>query len=746
LRISALLLAAVLAASGCAPLTGLLGRGPDAGERLARSVTIVRDEWGVPTIYGPTDAAVAFGLAYAQAEDNYWQIEEDYIHALGRAAHFYGDRYLANDLVKAAFDVERLSREEYAGEPPERRAVWDAFAAGLNYYLRTNPQAQPRLIVPWEPWMFFARFRLVGATTTVDGVRLGQVQDVARQVTAAGVAAPIGGAEGGAWEAGEPPADDEGWAADVAGSPRRYTPQGSNMWAVSGTRTESGHALLFQNPHVGFFGSGQRYEMHLHSDAGWHVRGFAVLGTPVPRAGHNEHLAWSHTNTAADHSDVYEIIFDHPSDPLMYRYDGGWRQATEWDATIRVNTAAGVEERSYRFRRTHHGPVVAMRDGRALAVRVGRLEEGGSLQQWYEMGRAANLEQFRNALNRRAFTISNTMYADTAGNIYYLHGNAVPRRDPRFDWTRPVDGSTPATEWQGWHELSELPELLNPRSGWLQNTNSSPFHATGEADNLDPDAFPAYMAPESDNARARSSRRLLEGEERWTLDRWQEAAFDTYVAAAEGDVFRVLIHEWEEVGGTHYQRAMQVDEAIDALRGWDRVATLESEATTLFILWQERLRSGEFTGRHAEFRAMEEVVGHLRRHFGSALVPWGEVNRLQRVHTSGAEPFRSDAPSLPVVGAPGWAGTIFAFVAEPGPDGRRYGVSGNTWVSIVELAPGVRSRSVVTFGQSADPASPHWFDQAPLFATGGMKQAWFTRDEVAASARRVYQPGPAGPR
>jgi acyl-homoserine-lactone acylase len=715
LRVIPILLAILITTPACAPLTGLLPAAADPLERVARSVTIVRDEWGVPTIYGPTDAAVVFGLAYAQAEDNYWQIEEDYIHALGRASHYYGDRYLANDLVKAAFEVERLSREEYEREPPERRALWDAFAAGLNYYLRTTPGARSRLISPWEPWMLLARFRPVDAATVVGGVRLGEV-------AGAGTGTGTGTGTGAGAGAG----------AGAAGA-----------WAVAGGRTAGGHALLLQHGHADFFGGGQHYEMQVHSDAGWHVRGFALLGSPVPRAGHNAQLAWAHTASGADHAAVYAVIFDHPTDPLLYRYDDGWRRATEWEHVLRVNTADGVVERRYTFRRTHHGPIVAERDGRALAVRIGRMEEGGALQQWYEMGRATGLDAFRAALNRRALPGTGTMYADAAGNIYYVHGSAVPRRAPGLDWSQPVDGSSSATEWQGWHELSELPELLNPRSGWLQSMGGTPFLASGAGDTPDPARYPDYMVPASEDGRARSSRRLLEAETSWSFAAWQQAAFDTYIAEAEGDALRLLIHEWEEVGGTHAERAMRVDEAVDALRSWDRVATAESEATTLFVLWQERLRSGAFTGPHAQFRALEDVVLELRQHFGSALVPWGEVNRLQRVHSSGREPFSAEAPSLPVAGAPAWAGVIFAFDAVPGPAGRRYGVSGHGWVSAVELAPGaVRSRSVVPFGQSADPASRHWFDQAPLYAGGELKPAWFTREDVQANARRVYRPGP----
>jgi acyl-homoserine-lactone acylase len=700
---------------------------PGAGARMAASVTIYRDEWGVPHIYGPTDASVAFGMAYAQAEDNFWQIEEDFARDLGRAAELYGESELGADLVRAAFEVERLSREEYEREPPATRRIWDAFARGLNFYLDTHPEVQPRLLTRFEPWFIFARFRAASPGTTVDGVRLSGV-----------VAMPLDTlTREGEWlEAGT-------WDPAVVGASGAEEEQayGSNTWAVAPARTAERHALLFHSPHVGFFGGGQRYEAHLRSEQGWHFSGFAILGSPMPRAGHNEHLGWSHTDTGADGADAYELTFDHPTDRLSYRYGDGWRQALEWDASIGVRTAAGIERRRFRFRKTHHGPVVSNGEGTPVAVRLARFEEGGALQQWYAMGKATSLEEFRAALGRAALPI-NTMYADGAGNIMYVHGNAVPRRAAGQDWSRPVDGASPANEWQGYHTLDELPQLQNPASGWLQNANATPFLATADGHNLQRDGYPSYMAPEADNGRARVSRTILASDEDWTLEELERSAFDTRVAEAAEQI-PALIDEWERFGARDPERAARLDTAIHELFEWDHVSTIESVPMTYFLLWLERMRRpGADTIAWARVIALEETVNTLARDWGRQRVPWGEVNRLQRIHTSGQMPFDDARHSLPIAGAPGWAGIVFNFYTRPGPEAkRRYGTSGHTGVSVVEFAPRVRARSVVTFGQSANPASPHWFDQAPLYAEGRFKEAWFWHEDVERNARRSYRPG-----
>jgi acyl-homoserine-lactone acylase len=732
------ILVLLLATGACAPITRIREHF-DSSIQTARKVTITRDSWGVPHIDAPTDAAAVFGIGYAQAEDNFPQIEEDYLNALGRSASVHGEAGLANDIVKTAFEVERLSREEYEREPKERRALWDAYAAGLNYYLRMHPEVQHAGIQRFEPWFPFAIFRLASAGTTIDGVRLRDV--IATPVGTPRIVRPRIAATSAASQsnAGDlaltPPVDP------LEGEPGM--PIASNAWAVAPSRTANGHAMIFQNPHVGFFGGGQRWEVHVRSNEGWNVSGFAILSTPIPRSGHNEHLGWTHTNSAADASDAWLEHFDNDADGMAYRYGDGWRHATTFDADIDVNTEAGVERRTYRFLRTDRGPVIAGEDGQRYTVRIARFEDGGSLQQWYAMNRADSLAAFREALAQTAFPISNTTYADDRGNIFFLQGNAVPRRDPRYDWTRPLDGADTAAVWQGYHSLDELPQLLNPESGWLQNTNSTPFLATADGSNLDSAAYPAYMARESDNARARISRKILSEEKNWTFDEWQKAAFDTYVLEAD-DAIPAIIDEWERLGAHDPGAAARVDPAIEDLRTWDHRSTIESTAMTLFVMWFERMTRNEevLSGEWSRTRMLEDAMDSLTADWGRTDVAWGEINRLQRIGSSGTEPFDTTRPSLPVPGAPGTLGIVFNIGTRPGPAGRRrFAIRGHTWVSVVEFADEPVARSIVTFGQNADPESPHWFDQAPLYAEGRFKPAWFTREQVDADAQERYHPG-----
>jgi acyl-homoserine-lactone acylase len=699
-----------------------------SAEKLARSVTIYRDSFGVPHIFGKTDASVVFGLMYAQCEDNFWQLETDLIRSLGRAAEIDGERGLPTALAYRAFEIEKLSQAEYERLPARSKALCDAFAAGLNYFIARNPQIKTRLITRFEPWHILADNRI----GRMSGIRrIGLTPNEFR------IATPEPAPKTDHEDPGLDFTASHSWFDEMKTEPL----EGSNMWAIAPSKSASGRAMLLINPHVGFFGGGQRYEAHLHSDEGLNVYGFALLGTPYIRSGFTQNLGWSHTNNYADTADAYLETFDDPKNPLAYRYGASYRTAVEWTEEVKVITANGPETRRYRFRKTHHGPIIGVRDGKQVAVRVAKLEEGGELDQRFAMNRARNFAEFKAALSRLAHTGSNTIYADRAGNIFYVHGNAVPRRDPKFDWAKPVDGDKAETEWKGYHTLDELPHLFNPKSGFLQNCNSTPFLATLEGNPRKED-FLQYLAPEEDTPRAKSSRRILSEKEKFTFDEWTRAATDTTVNEAEPAITRIIA-AWNELPAKEKALFNKLEPAIRELADWDRVARTDSVATTLFLLTNERaFRDGKNLDYKARLRLLETVINDLEKTFGKWRVAWGEINRLQRVHTGGDEPFSDERQSWPVAGGPGAAGLVFTYHAraEKGQK-RRYGTSGNTFVSVVEFGKQLRARSVLVFGQSADPKSPHYTDQAELYAQGKFKDVRFSLRDIKANLEESYHPG-----
>lgn len=720
-----LLVLLLLVPNGCAPLGSVIPFGASGPGTLASAVTIARDEWGVPHVLGETDAAALFGIGYAQAEDAFWRLEEDYLHALGRASHWYGERYLASDLLQAAFEIERLSREEYLREPAERRSLWDAFAAGINFYIATSG-VRPRLLTNFEPWMPFALARAIPAGTTIDGVQLGVTTRTADGIQLVGQ--PVDTIAGDTSHH-----YDRSRTAEYGRGELDAWPQAGSVWAVSRSRSESGMPLLLHQHAGRFFGSGTTWEMMVDSETGWHVRGHARLGMPMPAGGHTDRTAWGHTASFADVADLYEIRFDRGEAGARYVFDGEWRTAVEWEDTLLVNSPTGVVGRVFRFRRTHHGPIVLARDGVALAAGIARMDEGGSLQQLHAQGKSKTIEEFRAALDQRALH-GNTIYADVDGNIFYLHGNAQPVRRDGVDAGVPLDGTTSATAWLGYRPINDLPQMLNPPGGWIVGGGER-FEVGGE------ESAAGAVVTLPRRAAASAAARIVAGDSSWAFDDWSAAAFDTYVHDA-ADLIPELIAEWEQVGGMDAARARRLDDALEELRSWDYKADAGSEAATLFILWREQLRTGVYGGEHVRFQAMEHVVARLERDHGSAMVALGAVNRLQRRPPD--ETFSDDDASLPMQGAPGWAESVFSFDAVDVPESRmRYGIAGTRWIAAVELGPDVRFRSVVPFGQSGDPASPHWFDQAPLYAGGTLKRGRFGREDITGSATRIYRPGDA---
>ncbi|MGH9764880.1 MAG: penicillin acylase family protein, partial [Blastocatellia bacterium] len=417
-----------------------------AAEKLAHSVTIYRDTYGVPHVYGPTDASCVFGYAYAQAEDNFKQIEDSYIHAIGRAAEVDGDSELPSDTLNRALEIPGLSQEEYKHATPRIHQLADAFAEGIDYFIEHNPQVHPKLLTHFEPWYLFAFNRYALYQLFIfgkSGVKPDQIMT-------------------------------------TFGTKETAAQIGSNMWAVMPGKSTDGHALLFINPHQPFFGPGQWYEGQVHSDEGWDMSGASFFGSPCPTIGHNEYLGWSHTVNDPDIVDVYAEKFDNPKDPLAYKYGDGYKEAVQWTETLKIKTAKGVESKSFTFKKTIHGPVVSVKDGQQYTIRLAKLVEGGQLDEWYAMSRAHNIAEFKAAMSKLAVPMFNCVYADRDGNIFYVYNAAVPRRSTKFDWSKPVDGSNPETDWLGYHTFNELPQLTNPATGFVQNCNSTPFMTTTE--------------------------------------------------------------------------------------------------------------------------------------------------------------------------------------------------------------------------------------------------------------------------
>lgn len=694
-------------------------------EELAKNVTIYRDGYGVPHIDGTNDEAVIFGFAYCQAEDYFWQIEDSYVMGMGRYAELYGKKHYARDVLNRAFEIPQRAQDDFRNLDEESRRISIAFTEGLNYFLAKHPGVEPRLITHFEPWHVLAFGRQV-----VLEMGFGKV-GVSRDKV--------------------PTQYDELKEA-----------VGSNAWAIAPSKTKSGNAMLFINPHQPYFGFGQFYEAHLRSGEGWNFSGATFFGSPIPTLGRNEHLGWAFTVNDPDIGDAWSVTFDDPDNPLNYRYDGGHRTAVEWQDTIRVrNRQGGFDEEVVTFRKTHHGPIVKkVSDTEYVAANIGKFNEAILSRQNLQMVRAKNLDEFLAAMSMLDFHIFNTVYADKAGNILYLYNGIVPRREPGFDWANTVDGSDPRTEWKGIHSIDELPRLLNPTTGYVQNCNSTPFTTSDDGNPAIGD-FPAYMVKEkhNDTRRAKVSRLLLRDLEDVTYEKWQEVVFDTTIYWALSELPRYE-RALEKLRKDDPQLASKVAPYLAHLLDWDYRSDTDSTQTTLCLAWYDELHGlgenlkAKFIGnRAAQFKALVTAAKKLNKSFGNWKIAWGDVNRLQRHANVGGPdlgdflfiPFSDKEPSLPSAGLRGSAGVAFTMYFMPTipfkPVKKHYAVVGTSYVAAIEFGEKVHGKTLVQYGASGDPSSPHFFDQAELLSQRKLKESPFYWEDVVAAAKRVYHPG-----
>ncbi len=703
-------------------------------EQQAARIEIVRDDWGIPHVYGKTDADAVFGMIYAQAEDDFNRIEVNYLNAMGRLAEAEGESAIWRDLRMKLFIDPAEIQTQFKASPAWLQTLCTAWADGLNYYLHMHPETTPRVLARFEPWM---------ALTFSEGSIGGDIESVSLKALEAFYGAP----------------DSTPAVARVVLEPasaERFAPAkeptGSNGIAIAQQNTVNKRALLLINPHTSFF---FREEVQMVSEEGLNAYGAATWGQFFIYQGFNDKAGWMHTSSGADVIDEFAETVTKQGDGWVYRVAGAEQPVVSRKLTIPYKGASGPASREITVYRTQHGPVVRAADGKWISVALMQ-EPVKALTQSWTRTKAKSLKEFRTTMELHTNSSNNTVYADADGNIAYFHANHVPKRNPKFDWNKPVDGSDTATTYRGVHSLDESPNMINPATGWIQNTNNWPFSVSG-ASSPKASAYPKYMETVEENPRGVHAIRVLANRKDFTPEALRDAAYDSYLPAF-ADLVPLLVKAYDDVAMTSPLRG-KLGEQVSQLRTWDYRWAEKSVATTLAVFWgeelwrraradadDENLSMYEFMAKKTtpaqKLEALVAASDTLTTNFGSWKTFWGDVNRFQRRTGDIVQPFSDVAPSLPVPFASARWGSLASFGARPYPGTKKwYGTSGNSFVAVVEFGDSVRAKAVTAGGLNSNPGSKHFNDQAERYATGNLRDVYFYRPQLTGHTERTYHPG-----
>ena len=698
-----------------------------AWEAQAQSVTIIRDDWGIPHIYGETDADAVFGMIYAQAEDDFNRIEVNFLNSQGRLAEAEGEDEIWRDLRMKLFIDPADMQTQYDASPQWLKDLMDAWASGLNYYLYTHPEVQPRVLTRFEPWMALT-FSEGSIGGDIERVNLGRLEAFYGQPSNAQAVLDR-----------EPSSTTLALVPSGLNEPDiNEEPTGSNGIAIAPANTSAGNALLLINPHTSFF---FREELHMVSEQGLDAYGAVTWGQFFVYQGFNENAGWMHTSSGVDNIDEFLETVVERDGTLYYRYGDEERPVTARQVTVPYKTDTGMAEREFTVYRTHHGPIVREVDGAWVSVAL--MEEPmDALIQSYMRTKAQSYDEYIEVMRTHTNSSNNTVFADSEGNIAYLHSNFIPVRDTRFNYLQPVDGSDPATDWQGVHSIEETPNALNPSVGWLQNTNNWPFSAAGP-DSPRREEFPVYVQRSGENARGLHAMRVLEGKTDFTLQSLIDAAFDSYLTGFE-ELIPALVRAYDQADASNPLKAELADQ-VSILRDWDLRWSVESIPTSLAIFFGEETRRLDATEREVPqqlLQALSAASARLEADFGNWRTPWGDINRFQRLTGDIVQPFDDAGPSTPVGFPSARWGSLASFGARAYPQTKKwYGTSGNSFVAVVEFGDEVRARAVTAGGLDSDPSSQHFNDQAELYATGDLREVYYYRADVEGHIEREYHPG-----
>lgn len=679
------------------------------------AVTIYRDDFGIPNVFADTEDGACYGVGYAQAEDRLEELLKQYRRACGTMSEVFGPSFLRDDYRQRVWRHAAISREKYAEVSLRTRRMLEAFIEGIKTYMRRHPEKVP----PWaeepEPWMVVALGRYV-----------------------------IWG-----W-----PEGDAGSDLERAGiKPDPVEPRASNEWAVSGKRTASGAPIALIDPHLSWYGPFRFYESRLYG-GDLQVAGVSVVGAPIPSLGHSRYASVAMTTGGPDAADVYEITLD-PDHPGKYFYDGQWKDLTTSTEVIRVKNGDTVEEVTKKIEYTHHGPIVAHRDGKGYAMKLPYFGEVGLSEQIYAMMTSRNLAEMKAALGRLQLMEQNIMVSTVQGDIFYLRNGRVPIRPPGYDWSRPVPGNTSRTEWLGIHPLSDLVQITNPPQGYMQNCNVSPaVMMVGSP--LKPEVYAKrpYLFNEEQpylHQRAAQVRSELHADDRLTLERAIEIAHSTAIYNA--NLWQHFLEEAARAAGAQEKLGEDARRLLRLILDWNRRSDPDSKGAVAYFYWKEAVYSfPEEVGPELEIRGEKRLgeVARLRDRTGLEPPPFPGPKLLDALE-SGAKQLRGDWGELEVpygrVFRIGRAGSPRTFPVGGGSlsgmsapravgfkkldDGKSWiGASGQTATQVVLLTDPPQSFSLLPLGESDDPSSPHFDDQAEkLMQFRRLKPTYFLKKE-----------------
>lgn len=712
-------------------------------QKQAQNVTIIRDNFGVPHIYGKTDADAVFGLLYAQCEDDFPRVEMNYIEKLGRLGEVNGEKDIYDDLLIKLLITPEDAQADYKKAPAWLKKLLNAYADGINYYLHTHPEVKPALLTRFEPW-----FPLLWTDGSIGAISTADIRSRDLEAFYGDGAPSVGFNLGKSLDQNLKNTELE----------KEEILTGSNGFAFSPKITKSGKSILYINPHVTFY---FRPEVHMVSEEGLNAYGAVTWGQFFVYQGFNEKLGWMHTSSRTDVADTYLEKVTKKGNGWVYEYEGKERPVREKDIILTYTKNGQLQQKKVKAYYTHHGPVMAKRNGQWESLRSNNRSMNMLIQSW-QRTKARSFAEYKKAMDLLENTSNNTVYADAEGNIAYWHGNFVPRRDTAFDWSQPVDGSIAATEWQGMHPVAEAVHIYNPPNGWIQNCNSTPFTAAGQDSPKQAD-YPSYMAPDEENFRGINAVRVLEKPRQYDLDAVIAAGYDTYLTSFE-ILIPALVKAFEKTVPYTDDRYAYWIGPMSVLKNWDYRSGERSIATTLAVKWGERIATALYgqdvpgkpaadqvekarafaaTAPAAELlKPFGETLDELNQKWGKWQQPWGEINRFQRASAAIEQPHRDDLPSLAVGFVSSAWGMLPSYSSRyfPGTK-KRYGVNGNSFVCAVEFGDRIKAKSLLAGGQSGDLSSKHFFDQGEMYTQGKFKDVLFYREDVEKRAERTYHPG-----